>query len=150
VENCGHGTQVLLGHVFRVLATATPDKRLLGWAGFLLWSSGQRNERAGEAFDDAQQFAAIFGSLLTLEELLRALYEANGQSILRIAPGSGVVRCHLAMLDDQSGELLDRHCLEHASWGHPRLFCSQADFRWGYGRTHRPRPRSSDRVARAA
>jgi hypothetical protein len=99
-------------HVFKVLATATPDKRLLGSAGFLLWISGQRDEHAGQQFDDAQQFAALFGSLLTLEELLRALYEANGQRVLRVAPGSGVVRCHLAMLDDQPGELLERPCLE--------------------------------------
>jgi hypothetical protein len=99
-------------HVFKVLATATPDKRLMGSAGFLLWISGQRDEHAGHPFDDAQQFAALFGSLLTLEELLRALYEANGQRVLRVTPGGNVVRCHLAMLDDQPGELLERPRLE--------------------------------------
>ena len=99
-------------HVFKVLSTATPDKRLLGSAGFLLWISSQRDEHANQPYDDPQQFAALFGSLLTLEELLRALYEANGQRVLRITPGNGVLRCHLAMLDDQAGELLERSSLE--------------------------------------
>jgi hypothetical protein len=99
-------------HVFKVLSVATPDKRLLGSAAFLLWISGQRDEHAGEPFDDAQQFAALFGSLLTLEELVRALYEANSQRVLRVTPGGDVVRCHLAMLDDQPGELLERRALE--------------------------------------
>src|SRR3954466_13833270 len=94
-------------HVFKVLSAATPDKRLLGSAGFLLWISGQRDEHAGGPFDDAQQFAALFGSLLTLEELLRALYEANGQRVLRLTPDGETVRCHLATLDDQPGELLE-------------------------------------------
>ncbi|WP_020475862.1 hypothetical protein [Zavarzinella formosa] len=94
-------------HVFKVLEAATPDKRLLGSAGFLLWISGQRDEHAGEAFDATQQFAALFGSLLTLEELLRALYEINGQSVLRATPVNSAMRCHLAMLDDNVGELLE-------------------------------------------
>ncbi len=103
---------VARAHVFKVLAAATPDKRLLGSAGFLLWIAGQRDEHAGSAFDDAQQFAALFGSLVTLEELLRALYEANNQRVLRVTPSGGTVRCHLAMLDDQPGELLEADCLK--------------------------------------
>lgn len=99
-------------HVFKVIATATPDKRLLGSAGFLLWISGQRDEHTNEPLNDAQQFATLFGSLLTLEELLRALYEANGQRVLRVTKGRDAVRCHLAMLDDKPGELLERSRLE--------------------------------------
>lgn len=101
-------------HVFRVLDGATPDKRLLGTAAFLLWISGQRDEHAGGPTDDAQQFAALFGGLLTLEELLRGLYETDNQPVLRVTPGgNGMVRCHLAMLDDRAGELLEQARLEH-------------------------------------
>ena len=92
-------------HVFRVFAAATPEKRLLGSGSFLLWISGQRDEHAGPSFDDAA-VCTLFSSLVTLEELLRALYEADNQRVLRVTPDHGVVRCHLAMLDDQPGELL--------------------------------------------
>ena len=45
-------------HVFTVIKTLTPDKRLLGWSGFLLWVSGQHDEKV-DTSDDAQQLAAL-------------------------------------------------------------------------------------------
>ncbi|OWK46918.1 hypothetical protein [Fimbriiglobus ruber] len=94
-------------HVFRVIRILTPDKRLLGWSGFLLWVSGQHDEKV-DTTDDAQQFAALFAGLITLEELFRALYEVDKQRVLTtIDDGDGILRCHLAMLDDQPGQLLD-------------------------------------------
>jgi hypothetical protein len=94
-------------HTFQVIRALVPDKRLLGWAGFLLWVSGQHDEHTGTA-DEAHHFAALFGGLLTLEELLRALCEVDHQRILRVvSDAGGPLRCYLAMLDDQPGELLD-------------------------------------------
>jgi len=94
-------------HVFRVIKILTPDKRLLGCSGFLLWVSGQHDEKV-DTSDDAQWFAALFAGLITLEELFRALYEVDGQRVLTtIDDGDGILRCHLAMLDDQPGQLLD-------------------------------------------
>jgi hypothetical protein len=100
-------------HVFEVIKTLTPDKRLLGWSGFLLWVSGQHDERA-DTNDNAQQFAALLAGLITLEELFRALYEVDGQRVLTtVEDGDGILRCHLAMLDDQPGQLLDPTKLAH-------------------------------------
>ncbi len=100
--------------MFCVLAVATPDKRLLGIAAFLLWICAQRDEHVGGPTDNTLQFAALFGSLLMFQEPLRGLYEADKQPVLRVTPGdNGTVRCHLALLDDQAGELREQARLEH-------------------------------------
>ncbi len=94
-------------HVFSVLSTLTPDKRLMGQSGFLLWINGQHEAHLGAA-DETQNFAALFAGLVILEELMRAIYEEHGIPTLRVrGEGDDRVRCWLSILHDDPGELLD-------------------------------------------
>lgn len=94
-------------HVFQVLRRLTPDKRLMGEAGFLLWISGQHDAHSG-VVDETQNYAAFVAGLVVLEELMRAVYEVGRIPTLRVrGEGEGRVRCWLSILHDDPGELLD-------------------------------------------
>jgi hypothetical protein len=94
-------------HVFQVLRELTPDKRLMGEAGFLLWITGQHDAHRGGG-DDTQHYAALFAGLVTLEELLRAVFEVGRIPTLRVRDeGEERVRCWLSILHDDPGEMLE-------------------------------------------
>lgn len=94
-------------HIFAVTKALVPDKRMMAWAGFLLWVSGQHDAKTSGNSDPVKEYVALMANLCVVEELFRAIYEIHGRRIMIITPdGNDRARCELAMLDDNAGHLL--------------------------------------------
>jgi hypothetical protein len=99
-------------HLFGVLREITPDKRFLGQASFVFFAKSYRSVASRKEHARPELFASCLGSLVTLEDLFRAVLEREGKRVLRVeADAHGVVKCQLAILDVSPGNLLDPSAL---------------------------------------
>ncbi|MBL8680170.1 MAG: DUF2934 domain-containing protein [Myxococcales bacterium] len=90
-------------HVFETLSRLMPDKAMLGKGSFLLWVD-ERDKTAQRS----HELVALISSLITLEELFRAVCEEKGLPTLIIASSApDAAKCELAILDSQQGKLLE-------------------------------------------
>jgi hypothetical protein len=103
-------------HAFRVFKQLIPDKDRLATSAMLFWLHLD-TESSMLAGDEGAEFAGIVGSLLSLEELLRAISEVKNERILNVSrvlfpvDAHGKVesgfKCEFSFLDESPGQLLE-------------------------------------------